>query len=100
MAYIPPSYDNIIIGDEEVPNYTPPTYDNIIISEVQGIGRYALVLYNNHMVTISDTLVGTGLQPYVLVDGKLKLRNTSEGTPVIFKNGSLCTLAEEDYLII
>lgn len=100
MAYIPPSFDNIVIGEEALPVYTPPTYNNIIIAETLGIGRYAIVSYNNHMVTISDTLLGTGLKPYVWYEGVLKVRENAEGIPFIFKNGVPCTLPEEDYLII
>lgn len=99
MAYTPPAYNNIVIG---VPDgvYTPPNYNNIIIGATLGIGRYALVIYSNMMVTISSALLGTGLQPLVLDGGEVHPRETTEGIPIVMMNNELVTLPEEDYLLI
>lgn len=101
MTYIPPPYNNIIIGEGET-TYTAPTYNNIIISDVEtGTGRYAIVMYQNHMVTISDTLLGTGLSPIVIMpNGDKRTRESTEGIPLVMINGHPTTLPDEDYLII
>lgn len=100
MAYIPPSFDNIVIGSDEPPPYVVPDYNNIIIGDVVGIGRYAIVMYENHMVMLSNTLLGLGLPPVVWHEGKPKPRKVDEGIPIVMINGKLTTLPEEDYLII
>lgn len=100
MAYTPPSFDNIIIGMDTLPPYNPPNYNNIIISENPGIGRYAIVRYANGMGTISDTLLGTGLKPLVWENGDYHIQQDNEGTPLVFVNGELSTLPDEDYLVI
>lgn len=103
MAYVPPPYNNIIFG-EEVASYTPPLYNNIIFNEDAAdgaIGRYAIVYYENGMITISSALLGTGLQPIVVEnDGSIHTRETTEGTPIVIINDEVCTLPETEYLLI
>lgn len=96
-----PPYNNIIIG-EDLSVYTPPAYNSIVISESNaGIGRYAIVLYQNHMATISDTLLGTGLSPIVIMeDGEYRTRQSTEGTPLVIIENKIVPLPTEDYLII
>lgn len=102
--YVAPTYNNIIIGaGEDETIYTAPTYNNIIITDeaASGTGRYAIVIYQNKMVTISSTLLGTGLQPVVIEsDGKIHTRATTEGTPIVDIDGKRATLPEGDYLLI
>lgn len=101
MVYIPPAYNNIIIGNISTA-YVPPAYNNIIIGDYLSEGRYAVVFYENNMITISDTLLGTSLPPIVfdLVDKTVHPRVLNEGIPVILENGRLVTLAADEELLI
>ena len=103
MTYVPPPYNNIVFG-EEVASYTPPLYNNIIFNEDAAdgaTGRYAIVYYENGMVTISSALLGTGLQPFVIeTNGDIHTREVDEGIPLVFINNELCTLPENEYLLI
>ena len=102
MAYTPPAYNNIVIGSNSTA-YTAPLYNNIIIGEITIINEYAVVMYNNYMITISSDLVGTGLVPLVFNQVTKKVHPKIEGQvdiPVILKNGKLTTLAENENLLI
>lgn len=99
MGYIAPNYNNIIIGEAIIVD-KQVLYNNITIGEFDGIGHYAIVMYENNMITISDDLLGTGLMPIVLENGKRHSRVLDEGIPIIKINNKLSTLPEEDYLII
>ena len=100
MAYTPPAYNNLKIGSAPKP-YTAPLYNYIIIGGAQGIGRYAIVLYQNHMATISSALLGTGLSPIVVMDnGEYRTRQGTEGTPLVMIDKKIVPLPTEDYLLI
>lgn len=52
----------------------------------------ALILNNGYLAQITDGLIGTGLKPLVLLDGRIKERETTEGEPLVMVNGVLCTM--------
>lgn len=64
------------------------------------ITRRALTLISGVRRRVSDAQLGTGLKPLVLNGGALKLRATTEGTPVVFVDGKLKTLAAGETLEI
>lgn len=59
----------------------------------------ALVLRNG---LLEQATTGSGLRPWVLMpDGTVRIRQTTEGTPVVYdSNGGLRTLAPGETLII
>jgi hypothetical protein len=64
--------------------------------------RKAVVVLNGVRQQIPDSLIGTGAKPLVLMpDGSLRIRTSTEGRPLIYKNGRYHTLdsATESLLI-
>lgn len=62
--------------------------------------RKAFVVINGKFQQIPDNLVGTGLQPVVLYNGVMRVRQTTEGTPVVLIKGKLVPISPTDTLVI
>ncbi len=67
---------------------------------VPGTPYRALVIINGRISEITDDLIGTGLKPLVLLDGQVRERVDTEGTPLILINGLFYTLPQGSTLLL
>lgn len=71
-------------------------YANISLTE-----QRALLMASGQLTQITDAQLGTKVSPLVLLPtGTLKIRTTTEGTPVILSGGALRALALDEILKI
>lgn len=104
MAYTPANGLNINGNFVTEGVYAPAHGLNINgnFSNVIPAPKRALILQGNSLIPIPEAFIGTGKSPLVLLDYIIKVRNTTEGVPLVLADDgfNLRTLRQTEQLIL